>query len=189
MRHTLNMFMAVGSLWLLALPIWASEAGQKAPILDLGDYELQVPDGFLVGQYEESDADELFPESAALIQKVAALIEPEFLGDAALEKLPKEDAVTIEVTVWTDRMTELLESYLTDAHKVKLGEQEAYNLRGFPGPYGDLAFFYVVPLAEKRLLTFTALRAHVEGELEGQATGYDQVIESMLRGMRRKGSE
>ena len=170
---------------------WGSGGGKEPAVLDLGDFELSVPNGFLVGQYGKSDAEELFPDSAKLIQKVAALIEPEFLGDGSLKKLSREDALTIEVTVWTDRMAELLKSYLMDEYKVELGDQEAYNLPGFPGPYGDQAYFYVVRLGEKRLLTFTALRAHVgdelvEGELEGQATGYDQVIEGMVKGMRRK---
>ena len=64
-----------------------------------------------------------------------------------------------------------------------------YRLPGYPGPYGDQAFYYLIPISEKRIVEAAAHRYYFRsGKKEMSAnppgTDYGAVIESILKSLK-----
>ncbi len=59
-----------------------------------------------------------------------------------------------------------------------VGGRRVYKLPGYPGPYGDEAFYYLLPLGDELVVEIFAHRRHMDQARA--ATGYDRVIEGMI---------
>ena len=62
--------------------------------------------------------------------------------------------------------------------EIALGPWKVAKLPGFPGPYGDKAFYYLVRVSDDLVIEFYALRTYAEAP-KGD-THYDQVIEGVI---------
>ena len=57
-------------------------------------------------------------------------------------------------------------------------------LPGYPGPYGDKALYYLVPLKDGSILEIVAPKSYIEDAQQEQPTHYDTVIRGLIESLR-----
>lgn len=134
-----------------------------------------VPDGFLVGRFDASSGiDEPFREAVVLV-------EPDQLANFDLEAVPVGDIPAL----WVNRpaSTSVAGRYIEadSIFTVPVGQVARYP--GYPGPYGDQAFYYVVEVGEG---AFVEIMAHRTLFRSGDGTSpshYDEAILAILESL------
>jgi hypothetical protein len=73
------------------------------------------------------------------------------------------------------------ELLMKDQFRQRIGAWEVYVLPGAPGPYGDHAFYYLVPLKDGSVLEILAPRStSYPGARDDKPTHYDQMIRRLI---------
>jgi hypothetical protein len=155
-------------------------------------FEFRYPPAFVAGAYrDELPADlkaQLRRDGGALpFEHAVALVERTRLGGRTLTALPVGEitAVTVEPVEGPKlaAVSGLLRQIYKEAvREVTIGAHRVLRAPGFPGPYGDAAFFYLVPIAEGRALELYAHRQFLEPPRG--STAYDRVIEQIIATLR-----
>ncbi|MDH3252962.1 MAG: hypothetical protein OEM41_09240 [Ignavibacteria bacterium] len=151
------------------------------------------PSGFVVGSYDTTN------DLTGHFRKLVVLVDPDELGDYSRNAIPPGDVPTIAIGVESDTAGILLKPF-TDIDivrkffsvdlsqqefKKEIGVNTAYRLPGYPGPYGDASYYYLVPLPGGRYVEFIAHKHFFRREKNpttGQyhETHYDRVIERII---------
>jgi hypothetical protein len=105
-----------------------------------------------------------------------------------LESLPEGEYPTIIVTYEKGHMAQFMltrASKLFDPKKkpiidMKIGPHKVQKWPGYPGPYGDSAYYYVVPIASDEIISFMAAKQTLHNSKLYPPTQYDRVIESII---------
>ena len=132
--------------------------------------EFTYPDRFAVGRYKEGRT----------FADAIALVEPSRLGArVALDALPVGDIATITVIPARGQKADFNRRHLFRKEwETTIGGRTVYRLPGYPAPYGDTMFYYLLPLGDDLVVELFAHRRHMD---QARAdTGYDRVIESMI---------
>jgi hypothetical protein len=148
-------------------------------------FEFAYPDQFAAGRYKET----LTPELEARLRETGqqppfkhaiALVEPSRLGSRApLDALPAGDIATITVTPARGHKADFFRrQFFRREWETTVAGRTVYRLPGYPGPYGDTAFYYLLPLRDDLVVEIFAHRRHMDRARTD--TGYDRVIESMI---------
>lgn len=150
--------------------------------------EFDHPPNLTAGRY----AIEPLPPSAlqaglkSPFANAVVLVEPGQLKGHAAAAVPVGAVPTIAVDVRTGRDADFRRAnFLRPEFAITIGGRNVFRLPGFPGPYGDRAFYYLIPFPDGRLAEITAHRFYFNdpgpaGSTERARTGYDQVIESVI---------
>ena len=148
-------------------------------------FEFAYPDQFVAGRYKDT----LTPEHLARLREsglenpfahAIVLVEPSRLGARApLDALPVGEIVTITVTPTRGQKADFFRRhFFRKEWETTVGGRIVYKLPGYPGPYGDAAFYYLLPLRDDLVVELYAHRRHMD---QARAdTGYDRVIEDMI---------
>jgi hypothetical protein len=148
-------------------------------------FEFGYPDQFVAGRYKDT----LTPEHQARLREsglenpfahAIVLVEPSRLGSRApLDALPVGEIVTITITPTRGQKADFLRRhFFRQEWETTVGGRTIYKLPGYPGPYGDAAFYYLLPLRDDLVVELYAHRRHMD---QARAdTGYDRVIEDMI---------
>ncbi len=148
-------------------------------------FEFAYPDTLVVGRYK----DQMTPEQEARMRETGVenpfkhaipLVEPGRLGTrGTLQSIPVGEVATVTVTPTRGQKADFLRrQFFRDQWKTTVGGRKVYRLPGYPGPYGDAAFYYLLPLRDDVVIELFAHRRHIDAS---QAeTGYDRVIEGMI---------
>lgn len=159
-------------------------AGSLAHRSERYGLEFQYPDTFAVGRYRR----ELSPEAEATMKaqgldvpfaNAIVLIERARLVAIRLDAIPIGEVATVTVEPWTGRRARFLnEQFNKKQFEISVGGRAVVRLPGYPGPYGDTAFYYLVPVAEDRAVELYAHRKYLDGA-RGD-THYDRMIEGII---------
>jgi len=153
------------------------------------------PAGFQVGRYKE----EVLPQKVkdagieSPFKNAIVLVEPGQLGKYVAEAIPLGAVPTISVDLRTGFKAKILrDDFCKDEYKVTLGKRLAYRLPGAPGPYGDQAFYYLVPAAAGSLVEIEAHRLYFSDQVKTASGGhaethYDRVIETIIKSLKLRG--
>ena len=76
------------------------------------------------------------------------------------------------------RRTSTAGTYSARNGRRRWGGRTVYKLPGYPGPYGDTAFYYLLPLGDDLVVELFAHRRHMDQARTD--TGYDRVIEGII---------
>ena len=148
-------------------------------------FEFAYPDQFVAGRYKDT----LTPEHLARLREsglenpfahAIVLVEPSRLGSRApLDALPVGEIVTITITPTRGQKADFLRRhFFRKEWETAVGGRTVYKLPGYPGPYGDAAFYYLLPLRDDLVVELYAHRRHMDQSRAD--TGYDRVIEDMI---------
>lgn len=148
-------------------------------------FEFAYPDQFAAGRYRETTP----PETLARLRETGqdspfehaiALVEPARLGTRApLDAMPVGEFATITVTPARGQKADFYRRHFFRAQwETTVAGWKVYRLPGYPGPYGDAAFYYLLPLGAELVVEIFAHRQHMDQART--ATGYDRVIEGMI---------
>ena len=149
-------------------------------------FEFAHPDALAVGRYKDTTT----PEAEARMRETGlespfkhaiVLVDPARLAGrrATLEALPVGEIATVTVTPTRGQKADFLRrQFFRDQWKATVGGREVYRLPGYPGPYGDAAFYYLLPLRDDLVIELFAHRRHIDASRA--ETGYDRVIEGMI---------
>lgn len=141
------------------------------------------PDSFLVGRFANifgdisSRSPSIAGEAALPLQNAVVLVRPEDLGSYPLDTIPVGEIPVI----WFDKpfgakaAPRLLPRPDTS---YALGALNVVEYPGFPGPYGEEAFYYVVEFQDGTLLEVAAHRRQVG--ISDAATHFDEIIKEIL---------
>lgn len=152
-------------------------------------FEFSYPDPLVVGRYK----DPATPEMEARLRETGqvspwahaiALVEPSRLGmRGTLDAVPVGDVASITVTPSRGQKADFLRRhFFRDQWKTTIGGREVYRLPGYPGPYGDAAFYYLMPIRDGEVVELFAHRRHLDAART--ETGYDRVIEGIIASFR-----
>ncbi|HWN13663.1 MAG TPA: hypothetical protein VNQ54_03470 [Methylomirabilota bacterium] len=149
---------------------------------------LRYPPRFVSGAYRSDLPPDLartlrasggrLPFEGALV-----LVESVRLGSRDRAALPAGEITAITVETQTGpavgaRLDLGRQIYGAAITEVTIGVHRVQKFPGFPGPYGSLAFYYLVPLRDGSALELTGHRVFLEAP-RGD-TGYDRVIEQII---------
>ena len=172
-----------------ALFVWASaglgEAASRIYRSAEWGFEFAYPDDFALGRYKDT----LTPELQARLRETGqeppfkhaiALVEPVRLGSrASLDALPVGEIAAITVTPARGQKADFYRRQLFRKEwETTVAGRTVYKLPGYPGPYGDAAFYYLLPLAPDVVVELYAHRRHMDQARTD--TGYDRVIEGII---------
>ncbi len=174
----------------VAAPLADAEEG--GVFIDRLGISFSQPRGFALGRFKEEPLPPSLTNEGydSPFKNAAVLVEPEELempsGQAAqVQAIPVGEVPVI----WIDRLrgnrARFNRSLLREGQAKSIGRHTAYQLPGFPGPYGDSAFYYLIPLDGGDVIEigahkfyFRAARSPAAGEL-GE-TRYDRIIEKLI---------
>jgi len=123
-------------------------------------------------QLQESGVGEPYANAIALIESARVR------GFAATD-IPIGQVPTITVNPHTGSFASFLNGQFGKKEfETAIGGRRVFRLTGFPGPYGDTAFSYLVPIADDRMVELFAHRAYLDQAKT--PTHYDQVIEHII---------
>jgi hypothetical protein len=148
-------------------------------------FEFAYPDTLVAGRYKDTTT----PETEAKMREVGlespwkhaiALVEPGRLGTrATLDAIPVGQVATVTVTPVRGQKADFFRrQFFRDQWKTMVGGREVYRLPGYPGPYGDAAFYYLMPVRDDLVIELVAHKKHLDGARTD--TGYDRVIEGII---------
>jgi len=188
-RHPARVLALVG-LGLLAIVAGAvaQDASWPAHRDDQEGFTLRYPPRFVTGAYRH----DLPPDLARTLrasggrlpfERALVLVESVRLGSRDRAALPAGEitAITVEAqsggaaVARRDLGRQMYGAAITE---VTIGGHRVQKFPGFPGPYGNAAFYYLVPLRDGSVLELTGHRAFLEAP-KGD-TGYDRVIEQII---------
>jgi hypothetical protein len=150
--------------------------------------EFDCPPTFTAGRYKSVP----LPPSAVQagmkppFANAVVLVEPGQLRGHVLSAVPVGEVPTIAVDVQSGSDAEFKRAnFLKPDYAVMIGGRTVYRLPGFPGPYGDQAFYYLIPFPDGRLAEITAHRFYFRdpkpaGSTEHPRTRYDRAIEDVI---------
>lgn len=145
----------------------------------------EYPAEFIAGRYDAAaDRTGFFTPGIVLIEKSR-------LGDADPQALKIGiEAITIiplsvkDSTFWRSLGAVdagFWKEFKVKPQKVAIGRHEATRLPGFPGPYGDNAYVYLVERPDETMVLCMALKQFVDDART--PTGYDKTIEGIIKTM------
>lgn len=142
-----------------------------------------VPEGFLIGRF----AVEPLPPSAveqgfeSPWRNAVVLVEPAQLMDYDLEAIPVGEIPV----VWVDRpatVTSVLGRVIEADSTFTVPAGTVFRFPGFPGPYGDQAFYFIVELAEEDYAEVAAHRFSFR-TTDMEPSHYDEAVLSILHSL------
>lgn len=174
MSQKLSLLFALGVL----LASQAAPAGLRYESKHLG-LIFQHPQDFLVGRPVEAPLSKV--DKGSLPSAEESLIERRFLAGQDLNVL-RRDSPQILLSRHRGTEAEFDRKFLMkDSFRQQIGAWEVYVLPGAPAPYGDKAFYYLIPLKDQgqSVLEISAPRS----DLEDKPTHYDRVIRGLIESL------
>lgn len=152
-------------------------------------FAFQYPSQFVVGAYKR--------ETPPVLERALVLVEAELLGPAESTEIPVGEVATISIEAKTGgdaRFVLQQVPKLVQPTERMFGSHRVLVYPGYPGPYGDQACYYVVPLGADTVLEIIGHRkrfSSLAGIAHDEATdtGYDQVIEQIILTIERLGTD
>lgn len=164
-------------------------------------FEFIYPQNFLIGKYKPEVTSSSVPQdlreqlSDLSWNNAVVLIEPELIALFSkspraflLDKIPVGDVSTISIKPITTSADFYRKAYIdnkaNNPTQIKIGGYTVTKLPGYPGPYGDTAYYYLLPLKNGLILEFTGHRKKFPNATTPDSTApeshYDQVIEKII---------
>lgn len=134
-----------------------------------------VPDGFLVGRFDTaSGIDEPFGDAVVLV-------EPDQLADFDVNAVPVGDIPA----VWVNRpaSTSVAGRYIEADSVFTVSAGQVARYPGYPGPYGDQAFYYVVEVDDDDFVELMAHRILFRTGDGMSPSRYDEAIRVILESL------
>jgi len=145
--------------------------------------QFEYPAGFVVGRFDAStDRSGFFAPSIVLVEKsrlggqdpknlrigtVAVLIIPLSKKDSKDWKL----IGSVNPHIWKEAKE--------GPKEVKIGPHQAIKLPGFPGPFGENTYVYLLTRPDGRMVIFKAHNRFLDNDRT--PTGYDKTIEKIIK--------
>jgi len=151
------------------------------------------PAGFVVGSFDTTH------DLTGHFRRQIVLVDPAELNGLPRTAIPVGDIPTISIGVETGTQAEFLARFMDidivrkffsaevaeSEFRRTIGAHTAYRLPGYPGPYGDALFYYLVPLADGRCVELSAHKYYFRKPKGGASGGYpethyDRIIERVI---------
>jgi hypothetical protein len=149
-------------------------------------FEFSYPDTLVVGRYK----DQMTPEQEAAplretglenpFKHAIPLVEPGRLGTrGTLQAIPVGEVATVTVTPTRGHKADFLRrQFFRKDWELTVAGRTVYKLPGYPGPYGDAAFYYLLSARDDLVIELFAHKKHLDPARTD--TGYDRVIEGII---------
>ncbi len=170
-------------------------------------FEFKYPQSFLVGKFEPevSPSSNVPPDiqeklSDLSLNNAIVLVESEQVAlfqnspkAFSVDSIPIGDVPTISIKPITTSAGFYRRSYIDreffseskfssdyKTKKIQIGDYQVTKLPGYPGPYGDAGYYYLLPISENLIIEFTATREKILTNTEMTESHYDKVIEDII---------
>ena len=148
-------------------------------------FEFAYPDRLAAGRYKDTMTPERQDRQRETglespFAHAIALVEPSRLGARApLDALPVGEVAANTVIPARGQKADFDRRHLFRKEwETTIDGRTVYRLPGYPAPYGDTMFYYLLPLGDDLVIELFAHRRHMD-QARGE-TGYDRVIEAMI---------
>jgi hypothetical protein len=176
---------SLAALLLLVASVSLASAASRVYRSAEWGFAFSYPDTLAVGRYK----DQTTPEQEARMRETGLenpfkhaipLVEPGRLGArGTLQAIPVGEVATVTVTPTRGQKADFLRrQFFRKEWETTVGGRLVYKLPGFPGPYGDAAFYYLLPVRDDLVIELFAHKKHLDPARTD--TGYDRVIEGII---------
>lgn len=166
-------------------------AGSPTKIVPRLGIQFDLPDSFIMGRFKEDKLPESLAEQGyeAPFKNAAVLVEPGELQTPSGQVFRSDEIPVGDIPViWLDRLrgdkARFMKAMLREGEKKSIGGHAVYQLPGFPGPYGDSVFYYLLPVDGGDVLEFGAHKFYFRGvhpkSGDPAQTHYDRTIEQVI---------
>ena len=135
-------------------------------------YKFQYPSTFIVGSYPPN-------ESSAVWKDAVVVVEKRILGNRSVRAIPIGDVTSITIVPHTGASARFFQKQFAQPQwrmpAMKFG---LFKLTGYPAPYGDRTYFYLLVVSDELVLEWSAPKKFVENQRA--LTGYDSIIERIV---------
>lgn len=152
------------------------------------------PDHLSQGRFKEQEIPQSLIDDGFKIPFVDSivLVEPDQLGNFSVDAVPVGEVPALWLDVSTAKQATFMQRFLKKEYEKILGKWVVYHLPGYPGPYGDQAHYYLLPLAEGRILEIAAHKYYFRDPsyrypANSPQTNYDKIIESIIKSLKISG--
>lgn len=152
------------------------------------------PETFLIGRYKKEVLPKGMEERGfeSPFAKAIVLIEPKQLRKFSLKAIPVGEVPIISLNLLKGMRSSFTKKQLfKEKYKITIGKHTVYRLPGFPGPYGDQVFYYLLPTPNNNVLEIMAHRYYFRDGPPGQSqikdlprTEYNRIIERMIQSIK-----
>lgn len=162
-------------------------------------FEFRYPQDFLVGKYksENTPADNVSPDIQNKLSDLSSNNAIVLVGSdqvALFSKTPKSfsiDSIPIgkvpdisikPITTSADfYRRNFIESDKTwEGKEIKIGEYVVTKLPGYPGPYGDSVYYYLLPISDNLIVEFVGFKEKILTNTTMTESHYDKIIEDII---------
>lgn len=191
-RHSIRaltaLYLSVTVFYLSYINAADTQKTHSSPSLGIG---FKYPSQFLIGKYQKEELPKSMKELGIepSFNNAIVLVEPKQLRGLPLMAIPVGEVPTISLNLQTGRQaTFTRRQFFKENYKTTIGNRTIYRLPGYPGPYGDQAFYYLVPTTTGKVLEITAHRYYFRDGPIGRnedlpKTNYNSVIEDIIRSL------
>lgn len=198
-RTIVKALLALGLSVTFVAPAVAGEEDRpplKKYVSETFGIRFQYPAKFVAGRYKPPELSEEVKASMqaagidAPFKNAIVLVEPKELGKNDKNSIPVGEVATISLDLKKGSYAQFIkQQFCKEEFEQKLGRHTVYRLPGYPGPYGENAFYYLIPI-DTGIFDVTALKHYLrdfekylsEGK-ELPPTHYDKEIESIIKSM------
>ncbi len=150
--------------------------------------QFQYSNKFKIGEFKKENISKSQAEIGikSPFNNAIVLIEKSEMKGINIDSIPVGERPTISINLQTGFQASFtIEKFCKDEFKTTIGKYTVFKLPGYPGPYGDQAFYYIIPLSKDKNIEFMAHRYYWKESkgVDGQypKTHYDKEIESIIK--------
>ena len=194
-RHSIRsltaLYLCVTVFYLSHINAADTQKTHSSPSLGIG---FKYSSQFLIGKYQKEASPKAGKGSGieSSFNNAIVLVEPKQLRGFPLMAIPVGEVPTISLNLQTGRQATFTKRhFFKENYKTTIGNRTIYRLPGYPGPYGDQAFYYLVSATTGKVLEIIAHRYYFRDDPIGRnedlpKTNYDSVIEDIIRSLEFK---
>ncbi len=152
--------------------------------------EFRYPEKFVVGAFKRQPFPAELKERGyeSPFQHSIVLVEMDQLQQFSRDAIPVGEIPALWLDVQSGMRAKFTEKQFFKApFRITLGGRTVYRLPGYPGPYGDQAHYYLLPLDDGRILEAAAHRYYFRSAEDSAGnppdTHYGEVLESILESL------
>lgn len=168
----------------------AEDVNQKHSSTALG-ISFEFPSRFLIGEFQKEEQPKGLRDSGieSSFNSSVVLVEPTQLGELPLMAIPVGEVPTISLNLQSGQHASFTKRmFFKGEYEKTIGAHTVYQLPGYPGPYGDQAYYYLIPASADNVLEIMAHRYYFRDGTGGRPevlpeTGYDKYIENIIQSL------
>ncbi|MEO8065463.1 MAG: hypothetical protein ABI643_01240 [Candidatus Doudnabacteria bacterium] len=162
-------------------------------------FEFQYPQNFLVGKFKpevtpssnvppdilEKQRDLSFNNAIVLVELEQKALFSKSPKNFSIDSIPIGEVPTISIKPITTSADFYRKNFIDSdttwgGKNIKINEYQVTKLPGYPGPYGDAVYYYLLPISDNLIIEFIGFKQKILTNTTMTESYYDKIIENII---------